>query len=244
MTGFMQPPVADEITPRSWRATIFTCVGLVVIVITMFRLGRPEPFDETKVQPILPATEETLAQGVAAVRKGDGATGYALLLPHAQAGSRLAQSGIGTLYWNGFFGNALRDHCKAAIWFDKSARAGFGYAMLQLSTLYAKGAGIKRNEEKAYLWYRQASRSLDPPLDVKTQDRIMREIESYLPHAYRPDPGSPRAAELDEIFAVWDYSYETPVIASPLPDIPVIDLFAELFWARSRGCHSRLTNLP
>ncbi|MCB2108894.1 MAG: sel1 repeat family protein [Rhodobacteraceae bacterium] len=236
MTGFMNPPVADEPAPRNIRVIVFTVVALVIIIAAAFRLGRPPEFDETSVTLVIPATTETFDRGLDLFLQRDWTTAYTLLRPHADAGNSDAQLIMGWMFGYGFRGKYLVDHCKAAVWLDKSARQGNPVGMARLAEYYFRGAGVVRDPSKGYLWYREATaiRGNDP-------DSVTRGFKAFVekqPYGYVSFPNRDTEAYKDPGFMNWDFHREPPVEVAPLPDIPIIDLIVQVAGNNRQGCHA------
>jgi len=238
MTGFMQPPVADEPAPRPVKHLVFTIVALIVIILILFRLTRAPVFDETDVI-LVPATSENYARASEAYRRGDVAAAYGLLRPSADAGDVASQLTIGWMHATGFGGRYLEDRCKAMPWFDKAARAGDPFAMAMLSDSYFRGAGVERDPTLANLWFRAwQTRSGDAaerdPLFSKALNQELAWFSDELDDLMAKDPAI--AAQLTS----WDYRTAAPVVPRSLPDIPGIDTLVQLLLIKSQGCRATL----
>lgn len=75
----------------------------------------------------------------------------------AESGSASAQVLLAIAYLNGDAG-LVRDGKLAALWFEKAALQGNGYAEGRLADLYAEGIGVTRNVKVAADWRERAAR--------------------------------------------------------------------------------------
>jgi TPR repeat protein len=69
----------------------------------------------------------------------------------ADAGDRIAQYHVGTLYAQGI--GVLRDPAEAARWYRRAAEQGLNEAQYQLGLMYTRGSGVSRDLIRAYAWH-------------------------------------------------------------------------------------------
>jgi hypothetical protein len=239
MSTFMLPPMADEPAPRGPWHLAFIVAVLVIIIAAAFRLGRSPEFDEGAVKLELPATADTLSRGRAAYRNDEFVNAYRLLRPHADLGDVESQRMLGWLFGTGFDGAYLVDHCTAAVWLDRAARAGNPWAMARLGEYYFRGVGVARDPIKGYLWARQAEREFarHPDIPPEQAKQMMAYVKRATTFDYRraiSEGARPPAATPDD----WSYAQEPPVVVQPLPDIPIVDFFVMAISGTRQGCHA------
>jgi TPR repeat protein len=73
----------------------------------------------------------------------------------SEAGSAIAASGVGFLYYYGR--GVAQDHNEARKWFEKGAAAGNALAMNNLGFSYEKGGGVAQDYTEARKWYEKAA---------------------------------------------------------------------------------------
>jgi TPR repeat protein len=69
----------------------------------------------------------------------------------ADAGDRIAQYHVGTLYTRGI--GVPRDPAEAARWYRRAAEQGLNEAQYQLGVIYTQGNGLPRDLVRAYAWH-------------------------------------------------------------------------------------------
>jgi TPR repeat protein len=69
----------------------------------------------------------------------------------ADAGDRIAQYHVGTLYARGI--GVPRDPAEAARWYHRAAERGLNEAQYQLGVMYTQGNGLPRDLVRAYAWH-------------------------------------------------------------------------------------------
>ena len=67
--------------------------------------------------------------------------------------------GLGILYRNGY--GVKQDYSEARRWYEKTAAAGFGAAMIALGDLYRDGLGVTKSVADARTWYQKAAAAGD-----------------------------------------------------------------------------------
>ena len=83
---------------------------------------------------------------------------FEALVQKAQSGDAAAMAAVGTVYYRGsFHAGITRDFALAQEWFEKAAAAGSKDVLMNLASLYEKGAGGEKNPEKAYNCYKMAA---------------------------------------------------------------------------------------
>jgi hypothetical protein len=96
-----------------------------------------------------------LDDAVAAIRRGDYATGLRLLRALADQGSAAARYNLGVLYDNGR--GVTQDFAEAARWYRGAAEQGHAGAQNNLAILYRNGRGVPQDFAEAVKWYRRAA---------------------------------------------------------------------------------------
>lgn len=96
-----------------------------------------------------------LDDAVAAIRRGDYATGLRLLRALADQGNAAARYNLGVLYDNGR--GVAEDHAEAARWYRVAAEQGHAAAQNNLANLYRNGQGVPQDFAEAVKWYRRAA---------------------------------------------------------------------------------------
>jgi len=97
-----------------------------------------------------------LAEGLAAMARGDPAAAAAAWRPLAEAGQAEAQARLGFLYEKGR--GVARDPGQAARWYRAAAEQGHAGGQYGLGRLYELGHGVRRDAAQALAWYRAAAR--------------------------------------------------------------------------------------
>ena len=97
-----------------------------------------------------------LDNATAALRRGDVARAFQLLLPVARAGNLTAERMVGTFYQMGY--GTPRDYYAAAFWLHRAAKQGDVWSEYLLWVMYDKSQGIPRNYATAARWYRLAAK--------------------------------------------------------------------------------------
>jgi TPR repeat protein len=86
----------------------------------------------------------------------DVAKAVAALRKSAEEGNAEAQFRLGVIYGNGDEGVEI-DHQKAMAWFSQAARQGHENALITMAWMYANGAGVDMDEDKARELYLMAA---------------------------------------------------------------------------------------
>ena len=68
-----------------------------------------------------------------------------------------AQNQLGELYYDGNYGIA-KDFNKAVEWFRKAADKGYAEAQFNLGVCFARGMGVRQNDEEALDWYEKSAK--------------------------------------------------------------------------------------
>jgi len=92
-----------------------------------------------------------------ALNRGEYKRAIELLLPRAQAGEAKAQNFLGSLYYLGL--GVKKNDALASRWFLAAALQDNRDAQINIARHYQTGAGVKRDELRAYAWLRQARRN-------------------------------------------------------------------------------------
>jgi hypothetical protein len=244
MSSVILPPVADETPPRSWRVVALSVLGLVVLVTTIAQLSLPPSFDESKAARQWFSADEAMAKVTTLFAQRKFEEAYGVALPHAEAGDPQMQYILGALQANGLFGDYRMDHCKAAVWWDKAARAGDAYSMAMLSELYQHGSGVERSTDLWYFWQRQSLKSITKDMPPARQEELKRKYSFDFDSQLGFGETRPPREELEEKFKAWNYKTSAPLVIAPLPDIPIVDLITEAFFIDGEGCHKPNYQLP
>lgn len=64
---------------------------------------------------------------------------------------------VGYYYENGI--RTSVNLAEAAVWYEKAAQKGHAEAAMRLALLYAQGAGVEKNEKKAFTYMEQAAKA-------------------------------------------------------------------------------------
>jgi peptidoglycan hydrolase-like protein with peptidoglycan-binding domain len=96
----------------------------------------------------------------------------------ADAGDRIAQYHVGTLYARGIA--VPRDLAEAARWYRRAAEQGLNEAQYQLGVMYTHGNGVPRDLVRAYAWYYVAVQGAN-----ENAKRQLLNIEERLPSHQR-----------------------------------------------------------
>jgi TPR repeat protein len=88
-----------------------------------------------------------------------------------------SQYALGSMLRDGIGGKA--DAAAAASWLEHAAEQGYAQAQLAVARMYIKGAGIKQNPERAFLWSSIASKLLTEAAQ-KESDQIRDLAEKQL----------------------------------------------------------------
>ena len=121
---------------------------------------------------------------IAAIKRGDYATGLRLFRSLAEKGDAAAQVEVGAMYEFGH--GVLKDPFVAVSWYRKAAEQGYVRAQTNLGVMYDNGRGVPQNNALAISWYRKAA------------DRGDARAQYNLGHMY----GYPGRAETDWVAAV------------------------------------------
>ena len=87
---------------------------------------------------------------------GMSAEDVALITKYAESGSASSQVLLAVAYLNGD-GGLSKEPAKAAMWFEKAAVQGNGYAEARLGDLYDEGLGVTENLKLAFDWREKAA---------------------------------------------------------------------------------------
>ncbi|MCB8823139.1 tetratricopeptide repeat protein [Microvirga rosea] len=117
---------------------------------------------------------DPLADGQAAVLRGDYTTALQLLQPVAEQGDIKAQNELGLMYVQGL--GVVKNETTALEWFRKAADRGYAAAQYNLGLMYLQGRSMPKDAPQAYFWFRFAI--------LHATDSQIREIaEPYLAQA-------------------------------------------------------------
>lgn len=108
---------------------------------------------------LMSRAEGTYAEAEEALRRGEFALAFELLLPHAKSGHAHAQSLLGLAYLQGR--GVQRSYPDAIIWFERSANNGNAQSQNNLGVMYAQGLGVQQSFERAFQWFSLAAEQGD-----------------------------------------------------------------------------------
>jgi hypothetical protein len=226
---------------RFLKKLSLTIVGLAFAMgVSVFFRAPGVPLELEIVQPLQPKELESLVDKTKAYSREDV---FQLLLPAAFDDRYVGPATtIGLFYSTGFDGAYREDYCKAVQWYDRAARRQHIYPSMMLAIHYMMGQGVRRDPERAYLWYTQSRRLISvypqfPELNyvdaLDTVEMMLMEYEPVL-----RDPIKRKA---------WDSRVQAtplldipPVMPQPIPDIPLFGEWIGKLFYDSSGCHGEL----
>ena len=101
------------------------------------------------------AEEDATGRGITAYVQGNYELAFRSWTKAAEAGDRLAQFNLGTLYSRGE--GVTKSIDKAVYWYRKAAEQGYPKAMYNVGEAYRTGTGVKKNPELARKWLVKAA---------------------------------------------------------------------------------------
>jgi TonB family protein len=101
------------------------------------------------------AAEDATGRGITAYVQGNYELAFRSWTKAAEAGDRLAQFNLGTLYSRGE--GVTKSIDKAVYWYRKAAEQGYPKAMYNVGEAYRTGTGVKQNPELARKWLAKAA---------------------------------------------------------------------------------------
>jgi hypothetical protein len=116
-----------------------TLTGVIVGVLLSASSAKADDFDDA----------------VAAHKRQDYATAFALMRPLADQGVAKAQYDLGFMYAEGQ--GVAQDYAEAARWYRLAADQGHVAAQTNLGFMYNHGQGVAQNYAEAMKWYRLAA---------------------------------------------------------------------------------------
>jgi TPR repeat protein len=102
-----------------------------------------------------PAQAGALADGVAALERGDYAAALTLLRPLAEEGDAAAQYHLGLMFYKGH--GVPLDTVEGVGWIRSAAEQGLAIAQFVLGSRYYAGEGVPQDYAEAARWWRQAA---------------------------------------------------------------------------------------
>ena len=106
------------------------------------------------IAPLAPAVEDYEA-GKRAYLAGDYAKALRIWQPLGDAGNKLAQFSLGSLYFEGE--GVKKDYAESVKWFQLAADQGYAPAEFNLGNAYKHGNGVEQDDLKAAEWWRKAA---------------------------------------------------------------------------------------
>ena len=195
---------------------------ILLIVILQFLPLLPQEVDAPNTEAVQDASIQNAEAHYKSANYAEALENYYVL---ANEGNAFSQYMTGYMY---FYGEGTgKDVCEATYWFDKAARAGYGFGQFELARAYYEGFGIERNNIKAYLWIRGALETLKE-LDVKS--RTIKTAKNQYDDIEDALKKSRQLNEAADLYKSWQYQNEEPVKIIRLRKIPVIDLSLRGFY--------------
>lgn len=118
---------------------------------------------------VLSSAQAGLAEGVAAIGKGDFKVAWMELQPLAEQGNADAQFNLGLMYFNGT--GVAQDDQAALKWFRLAADQGHAFAQFALGNLYFMGRGVPKNFVASYALGNLSSSEVPPGFNQPAQMR-------------------------------------------------------------------------
>jgi hypothetical protein len=112
-----------------------TLTGVIVVVLLSASSAKADDFDDA----------------VAAHKRQDYATAFALMRPLADQGVAKAQYDLGFMYAEGQ--GVAQDYAEAARWYRLAADQGHVTAQFNLGVMYAEGRGVAQDYVQAHMWF-------------------------------------------------------------------------------------------
>jgi hypothetical protein len=216
-------------------AAMLVAMGVEILV------RRPEvPPELEVVQPLRADEIESLESGAKTYSAEET---FRIVLPLAYEPEYYgAATLIASFYSDGLDGVYREDYCKAVQWYERGARRKQIFPSLKLATHYLMGQGVRKDAERAYLWYTQARRLISVyPQYPEINYVDMLDTAEMMLLAYEPALRDPAER------AGWDQRSRSiplpdipPVIPQPTPDIPFIGGWIGRLFYDSTGCHGEL----
>lgn len=110
-----------------------------------------------------------LAEGVAAINKGDFKAALVELQPLAEQGNADAQFNLGLMYFNGT--GVPQDDQQALKWFRLAAEQGDAFSQFALGNMYFMGRGVTRNFVVSYALGNLSAANVPPSFTPPAQMR-------------------------------------------------------------------------
>jgi TPR repeat protein len=102
----------------------------------------------------------SLADGIAAMKRGSDYVAFEILQNYAEQGYRVAEMNLANLYLHGL--GTAKDPDAARALFERAAAQGLSLAYGQLGAMYQQGNGMKADPALALSWYRHGAALGDP----------------------------------------------------------------------------------
>jgi hypothetical protein len=116
---------------------------LIGFLIFVFLLGLLEP------------ANADLNAGVKAYLDGNYSEALKYILPEAQDGNPVAQSILGSMYWEG--DGVPKSYQQGAFWFQEAAKRGDAFGQYSIGYGYEFGLGVPKDYSKAFTWYSRSA---------------------------------------------------------------------------------------
>lgn len=121
------------------------------------------------VTAVIGNAQAGLAEGVAAINKGDFQVALVELQPLAEQGNADAQFNLGLMYFNGT--GVSQDDQQALKWFRLAADQGDAFAQFALGNMYFMGRGVSRNFVVSYALGNLSASNVPPSFTAPAQMR-------------------------------------------------------------------------
>ena len=118
---------------------------------------------------VLGSAQAGLAEGVAAIGKGDFKLAQLELQPLAEQGNADAQFNLGLMYFNGT--GVQQDDQTALKWFRLAADQGDAFAQFALGNMYFMGRGVAKNFVASYALGNLSASEVPPGFNQPAQMR-------------------------------------------------------------------------
>ena len=121
------------------------------------------------------SSEALLTKGYNKALAGNYGEAYRILQPLASQGYIEAQFNLGMMFQNG--GNGLqRNYSSSAYWFNQAALQGDQNSQFELSGIYYRGLGVKKDLSQAKYWAKLASQGSNPTIASRSREFLKNQI--------------------------------------------------------------------
>jgi TPR repeat protein len=147
---------------RPWLAapTLLRAAALVAMVAVPSLSAEAATAPIESDAPKGRAEGPTLAQGIAAMKRGSDYLAFAILQPFAEDGNRAAEANLASLHLRGR--GTAKDPQAALRLYESAAAQGLTLAYGLLGAFYQQGEGVAPDPKLALDWYRRGAAAGDP----------------------------------------------------------------------------------